>query len=57
LPLLVAGGGGGTVKTGREMKFHRDTSMSKLHLAMLQRVDERIEQFGESREPMSELGG
>lgn len=57
LPLLIAGRGGGTVKTGRQLKFRRDTSMSKLHLAMLQRFDPRIEQFGESRDPLTELAG
>ena len=57
LPLIVAGHGGGTIKSGRQIKFRRDTSMSKLHLAMLKRLDERIERFGETKTPMSELAG
>lgn len=55
LPLIVAGRGGGTIKTGREIRFRRDTSMSKLHLSLLKRIDPQIERFGESRKPMSEL--
>ncbi len=57
LPLMVAGRGGGTIQSGREIHFRRDTSMSDLHLALLQRLDPRIERFGESRTPMTELDG
>ncbi|MEM8913359.1 MAG: DUF1552 domain-containing protein, partial [Planctomycetota bacterium] len=53
LPLLLAGGGGGTIRTGRQLKFHRDTSMSDLHLAMLQRIAPGIHRFAESRAPMT----
>ncbi|MEM9365912.1 MAG: DUF1552 domain-containing protein [Planctomycetota bacterium] len=53
LPLLVAGRGGGTIQSGRQLAFRHDTSMSDLHLAMLQRLDPRIESFAESRTPMS----
>ncbi len=57
LPLIIAGRGGGHVKTGRELRFRRDTSMSGLHLSMLQRLDPRVERFGESKRPMTELSG
>ena len=57
LPLIVAGGGGGYVKPGREIKFRRDTSMSKLHLSMLRQLDERVERFGETSTEMNELTG
>ncbi len=52
LPLLLAGGGGGTIQTGRMIKFRRATSLSGLHLAMLQRMGVPIERFGEATEPM-----
>lgn len=52
LPLLLAGRGGNTIETGRQLKFRRDTSMSRLHLSMLQRVDPAIEEFGETDEPI-----
>ena len=55
LPLIVAGHGGGYVKAGRQLKFRRDTSMSKLHLSMLRRLDDSVERFAETDAEMSEL--
>ena len=57
LPILIAGRGGGTVKSGRHIKFRRDTSMSNLHLTMLRQLDHRVERFAESSSPMNELEG
>ncbi|GAB5403197.1 MAG: DUF1552 domain-containing protein [Aureliella sp.] len=48
LPLLLAGGGGGTIRSGRQIDFGSDRSMSDLHLAMLQRLTPGIKQFAES---------
>jgi hypothetical protein len=55
LPLMVAGRGGGTIDSGREVKSRKDTSMSDLHLAILQRLGVEIEAFGGSRSPMANL--
>ena len=56
LPVLLAGRGGGTIRSGRLLKFESDTSLSRLHLAMLQRVGvERPRAFAEADEPL-ELG-
>ena len=55
LPLLVAGGGGGTIRGGRVLKPRREMSMSRLHLALLQRVGVPIERFGDAERP-TELG-
>jgi hypothetical protein len=55
LPLLVAGRGGGSIDTGRQVKYRGDTSMSHLHLAILQRLGVKVDQFGEATSPMSEL--
>lgn len=52
LPLVLAGGGGGSINTGRQLRFRSDRSMSDLHLAMLQRLDPSIKRFAESRSPM-----
>ena len=52
LPLVLAGRGGGSIETGREVQFSRDRSLSDLHLAMLQRIDPSISRFAESRNPM-----
>ena len=52
LPLLVAGGGGGTIRGGRLLKFREATSMSRLHLALLQRCGLPLEKFGDGRRPV-----
>lgn len=52
LPILLAGGGGGTIKTGRMIASNSDRSMSDLHLAMLQRIDPSASQFAESKTPI-----
>jgi hypothetical protein len=52
LPLLLAGGAGHSVKPGRLVGGNRDTSMSDLHLAMLQRLGVPQDKFAESRSPL-----
>ena len=55
LPILLAGGGSGTIKTGQYLAPRRQTSMSQLHLAMLQRMGLPLEEFGETRTPLAGL--
>lgn len=55
LPILLAGRGGGAVRTGRQIQFRRDASMSRLHLSMLQRVDPSIREFADADRPLDEL--
>ena len=60
LPVVLAGGGGGTIRGGRvlsDASKSRDSglSMSALHLALLQRIGVKSERFAESRTPI-ELG-
>lgn len=52
LPLLVAGGGGGTIRGGRLLKFREATSMSRLHLGLLRRLGLSLEEFGDARRPV-----
>ena len=47
LPILVAGGGGGTIRTGRVVQQARGT-LAELHLAFLQRLGLPLETFGGS---------
>src|SRR6185503_18303015 len=42
LPLLLAGKGGGAVKTGRHVRFAKETPLNNLWLAMLQRVGVKL---------------
>ena len=55
LPLVIAGRGGGAIRSGRLVRFRRDTTMSNLHLTMLQTVGVQLDRFGDSTGPMSEL--
>jgi hypothetical protein len=38
LPILVVGGGGGTLRGGRHLKYQLDTPVANLHLALLDRL-------------------
>ncbi len=54
LPLLVAGRGGGTVRTGRHLRCRKDTSLSQLHLAFIRRMGMDAAEFGGEK---AELAG
>jgi hypothetical protein len=41
LPILVAGKGGGTIKTGRHLRLGAETPISNLWVSMLERIDVR----------------
>ena len=55
LPVIFAGGGGGTVRSGRYLKYRRNYSLSKYHLATMQRMGVPVEEFAEVDSPMSGL--
>ncbi len=55
LPILLAGRGGGTVKSAQVIGSRRAISMSDLHLALLQRLGVPAKRFAESSQPL-ELG-
>ena len=48
LPVLLAGKGGGTIKTGRHVRYTRETPLNNLWLAMLDRFGCRTERLGDS---------
>ena len=49
LPILLAGKGGGTIKTGRHVRFPREeTPLTNLCLSMLDRMGVHVEQLGDS---------
>lgn len=52
LPVLLAGGKS-TITQGRRLGDRNDTSMSDLHLAMLQHLGIPMKQFAESRSPLT----
>jgi hypothetical protein len=54
LPILLAGGGGGTIQTGRHLVFPRKTPLNNLFLSMLDRVGVHgVDHLGDSTEPIS----
>jgi hypothetical protein len=55
LPVLLAGRAGGTIRTGRHIKFERETPMNNLFLSMLDRVNARVEKLGDSSGRLDEL--
>ncbi len=57
LPVLLAGGAGGTVKTGRHIRYKADTPLNDLWLSMLERVDVRVPFLGDSSGALRGLDG
>ena len=54
LPILVAGRGGGTIATGRHLRFKDETPVTNLWASLLERMDVRVP-FGDSTGPLSGL--
>src|SRR5262245_29715637 len=48
LPLVLVGGGAGSLKGGRHLRFPKDTPMNNLHLALLEKVGVDVDKFGDS---------
>jgi hypothetical protein len=57
LPVLFAGKGGGTVKTGRHLRFTKQEPLTNLFLSMLDRAGAKAESFGDSTGRLSGLEG
>ncbi|MBL8865385.1 MAG: DUF1552 domain-containing protein [Planctomycetia bacterium] len=56
LPLLLVGRGGGTIKTGRHIRYQTDTPLNNLWLAMLDRFGAPTRQLGDSTGILEGLG-
>lgn len=57
LPVLLCGGGSGSLKGGRHTRYPSTTPMANLHLALLQRLGCRVEQLGNSTSELDGLDG
>ena len=57
LPILVAGKGGGTLQTGRHVRFAKDTPLNNLWLSLLERMDVRLPFLGDSSGALPGLNG
>ena len=56
LPMLVAGGGGGTIAGGRHLAYDGERPLCDLHLALARRMGLAIDAFGDGTTPLAELG-
>jgi hypothetical protein len=57
LPILLAGSGCGTIATGRHIRYPKETPLNNLWLAMLERIECRIDKLGDSTGVLSGLSG
>jgi hypothetical protein len=56
LPVLLAGGGGGTLRGGRHIRYPMDTPLANLHLALLDRLGiTGVEAIGDSSGRLEQL--
>jgi hypothetical protein len=55
LPVLLAGGGGGTLQSGRHVQFAKNTPMANLFLSLLERAGAPIERIGDSTGLLQQL--
>lgn len=55
LPVLVAGGGGGTLHPGRHIRYPAETPMNNLYVALLDRVGVYTETLGDSTGKLEHL--
>lgn len=55
LPVLLAGRGRGTLKTGRHVRFESKTPMTNLYLSLLERMEVQAERLGDSTGKLDKL--
>ena len=57
LPILLAGGGCGTIKGGRHLRYPERTPLNNLYLSMLERMDHPVDDLGDSTGRLDQLIG
>ena len=57
LPVVMAGRAGGSIDTGRHIKYENGTPMTNLFLSMLDRMHAEVESLGDSSGRLSQLKG
>ena len=58
LPVLLAGGGGGTLRGGRCLDYSKEPNrnLCRLHLAVLERMGMKMDRFGDAESALTDLG-
>lgn len=57
LPIVLAGGGCGRLRTGRHLRYDENTPLNNLFLSMLDRLDTPVEELGDSTGRLDHLDG
>lgn len=57
LPILVAGKGCGTIKTGRHVRYQKETPLNNLWVSLLDRMSIKVAKLGDSTGALSGLAG
>jgi hypothetical protein len=57
LPVVMLGGGGGKIKTGRVLDYHDkpNRQMCRLYLSMMDKMNVQMKQFGDATERLAEV--
>ncbi len=55
LPILLAGGGAGQLKSGRHVRFAKDTPLANLHVTLLDKLGVHVDKLGDSAGELSQL--
>lgn len=57
LPIILAGKGGGSIKTGRHLKYPKNTPLNNLYLSLLDRIGAPVDSLGDSKGRLDNLDG
>jgi hypothetical protein len=57
LPMVVVGGGAGTLKGGRHVRYGNDTPLANLYVSVLDKLGAPMDQFGDSTGKLEYLSG
>lgn len=57
IPMILAGQGGGMLKTGRYLRFAENQQVGRLHLALLEKFGVKSDSFANSTAPLPGLDG
>lgn len=55
LPIIVAGKAGGSIKTGRHLRYTKETPLMNLHLSLLERMGATVPSLGDSTGKLNDL--
>jgi hypothetical protein len=55
IPLIIAGGGAGTIKGGRHIRYPKETPLANLHLTLLSNFGIKRDRIGDSTGPLAAL--